>query len=332
MQILLPIAGRGTRVRPHSHVRPKPMLSLAGKPVLGHLLDYLLSFEPSSIILVVGERAEGIEEYVRSQYDVSIHIRRQTNPLGQSHAIAMAADVINEPLLIVFGDTLFDADPAALTDPAFDGAIGVYPVDDARRFGVVEVKDGCITRLVEKPRNPPTNLATIGVYWIKDSAALLRAIDEQMSGGEVLGGEFYIAGALQKLFDAGKRFRPVEATGWWDTGTIDAVLHAHRHLVELNDLHPADPPDARIIGPCYVDPSARLERCVVGPYVTIGARSRVTDSVISDAVLGEDVEMSAQVIRDSVIGNSVVLHGRPVSFNAADDSWTRVAGDAEPGD
>jgi glucose-1-phosphate thymidylyltransferase len=324
MQILLPIAGLGTRVRPHTHVRPKPMLSLAGKPVLGHLLDHLLSLKPSSVILVVGERAEPIEQYVRAHYDVPLHIRVQAKPRGQSHAIAVAKDVIEEPLLIVFGDTLFETDLAELTDPATDGAICVRRVDDPRRFGVVELRDGLITRLIEKPEQPPTDLAVIGVYMVNDYSGLLRAIDAQMRSGEALKGEYYLAGALQRMMDAGGRFKPVEAAGWWDTGTIDAVLDAHRYLVLRNQSRPASAPRAQIVEPCWVDPSATLDRCVVGPYVTVGARTRIRNCVVSDAIIGDDVELSNQVLTRSVIGNNATLDGRPLSFNIADDSWTQV--------
>lgn len=323
MQILLPIAGLGTRVRPHTHVRPKPMLTLAGKPVLGHLLDYLLQLEPSSIVLVVGERGHLVERYVRDNYSVPLHIRVQQQLSGQSHAVKMAEDVLHEPTLIVFGDTLFDAPLDQLTDPSVDGALAVQPVDDPSRFGVVELQDGYITRLIEKPVNAPSNLATIGVYMVNDPAALLHAIDAQIAEADALKGEFFLAGALQRLFDAGKRFRAVTATGWYDTGTIDAVLDAHRYLLRDSHCEPERTNEALVIPPCHIDPSARLERSVVGPYVSIGPHASVRECVLSDAIVGEGATVRGQVLRRSIVGEQAEIAAGPLSVNVSDHSSLR---------
>jgi glucose-1-phosphate thymidylyltransferase len=215
MQILLPIAGAGTRVRPHTHVRPKPMLTLAGKPVLGHLLDYLQPLTPRSTIIILGERGEQVEAYVRAHYaGMRPRFRMQTELRGQSHAVKMAADLICEPLLIVFGDTLFEAPLDQLTDPSVDGAVVVQPVSDPARFGVVELNgQGLITRYIEKPAQPSTDLASIGVWMFNDPRALLDAIEAQIAAEDALKGEFYLANSLQRLLDAGARFRPVRADG-----------------------------------------------------------------------------------------------------------------------
>ncbi|HEY7295949.1 MAG TPA: sugar phosphate nucleotidyltransferase [Dehalococcoidia bacterium] len=322
MQILLPIAGAGTRVRPHTHARPKPMLTLAGRPVLGHLLDYLQPLKPSSTIIIVGERGDQVEAYVRANY-AGMHpcFRTQTELKGQSHAIKMAEDLISEPLLIVFGDTLFEAPLERVIDGSVDGAIVVHPVEDPARFGVVDLRpDGTIARLVEKPQHAPSNLATIGVYMVNDSRALLQAIDAQIAEADALKGEFFIAGALQRLFDAGARFRPVRADGWHDTGTIDAVLDTHRHLVERHRRALEFTPVATIIQPCYIDPTAKLERCVVGPYVSIGRRAEIVDSVIADAIVGEGARIEGQVMRRSIVGNEAVIESPAHAFNISDHS------------
>jgi glucose-1-phosphate thymidylyltransferase len=330
MQILLPIAGLGTRVRPHTHVRPKPMLTLAGKPVLGHLLDYLMQLQPSSIVLVVGERGHVIERYVREHYTVPFHIRVQQQLSGQSHAVKMAEDVLTEPTLIVFGDTLFDAPLDQLTDASIDGAIAVQPVPDPSRFGVIELKDGYVSRLVEKPVDAASNLATIGVYMINDPAALFAAIDAQIAAGDALKGEFFLAGALQRLFDAGARFRPVTATGWYDTGTIEAVLDTHRHLLRSSHTEPHDTNEALLIPPCYVDPSARLERSIVGPYVSIGPGASVRECVLSDTIVGLGAQVRGQVLRRSIIGDQAELMSGPLSVNVSDHSSLRPLGADQP--
>ncbi len=327
MQILLPLAGLGTRVRPHTHVRPKPMLSLAGKPVLGHLMDYLMQLNPSSFIIVVGERGEMIEAYVREHCSVPVQFRVQTELKGQSHAIRVAADLITEPLLIVFGDSLFSAPLDHLVDSTVDGSLGVQLVDDPRRFGIVELKDGLITELAEKPEHPRSRLATMGVYMINDYRGLLRAIDEQIAAEDAEKGEFYLAGALQRMIDGGSRFHAVTATGWWDTGTIEAVLAAHRHLVEQHRNKPAYNPVATIVEPCYIDATAKLERCVVGPYVTVGPHSAIVDSIVSDSIIGEGVRLTGQSMKRSIVGDYAELHRAPISYNVSDHS---VIGAVDP--
>lgn len=322
MQILLPIAGLGTRVRPHTHVRPKPMLSLAGKPVLGHLLDSLMPLQPSSLILVVGDRGEEIEAYVREHYQVPVHVGVQRELKGQSHAIKQVQEFIREPVLVVFGDTIFDAPLDQVVDPAVDGAIVVQPVDDPSRFGVVELRDGLITRLVEKPLREaaPSHLAVIGVYMLNDFAGLKSAIDAQIAEEDALQGEFFIAGALQRMIDAGARLKSVTAAGWWDTGTIDAVLETHRHLVEQHRKRPQFTPVSVVIEPCYIDPTAKLERCAVGPYVTVGPQAEIADSVLSDTIVGEGARLHGQCLRWSIVGEHAELEAAPLSVNVSDHS------------
>ncbi len=333
MQILLPIAGAGTRVRPHTHARPKPMLSLAGKPVLGHLLDYLQPLRPSSTILIVGERGDQVEAYVRANYaSMNPQFRSQTVLKGQSHAVKMAADLISEPLLIVFGDTLFEAPLEQVTDSSIDGTVVVQPVPDPARFGVVELNEqGFIRRYVEKPQHPPSNLASIGVWMFNDPQRLLAAIDAQIASEDALKGEFYMAGALQRLLDDGCRFRAVSADGWHDTGTIDAVLDTHRYLVERHRRRPEFTPVATIVEPCYIDPTAKLVRCVVGPYVSVGPRAEIVDSVLSDAVVGEGARIEGEVLRRSIIGNEAVIESPPRSFNISDHSALTPAHGGEAG-
>jgi glucose-1-phosphate thymidylyltransferase len=320
MQILLPVAGLGTRVRPHTHVRPKPMLSLAGKPVLGHLMDYLMQLNPSSFIVIVGERGEMVERYVRERYSVPAYFRTQTELKGQSHAIKTAADLITEPVLIVFGDSLFEAPLDRLVDSTVDGSLGVKSVADPTRFGIVELKDGFVSKLVEKPDHPQTNLATMGVYMLNDHRGLLQAIDEQIAVEDALKGEFFLAGALQRMIDRGARFHAVTATEWWDTGTIEAVLTAHRHLVERHRNRPAYNPVATIVEPCYIDPTAKLERCVIGPYVTVGPHTVIVDSVVSDSIIGEHVRLTGQSMKRSIIGDYAELLRSPISYNVSDHS------------
>jgi glucose-1-phosphate thymidylyltransferase len=296
------------------------MLSLAGKPVLGHLLDSLVPLKPSKLIFIVGERGELVEEYVREHYDIPAEFCVQKEPKGQSHAVKMAAAYISEPLLIVFGDTLFAAPLDQVTDPSVDGSFVVKPVDDPKRFGVVELRDGFVTRLMEKPEVPPSNLAITGVYMFNDYRGLLQAIDDQIASDDAQKGEFFLAGAIQRLIDRGQRFSAVQATEWHDTGTIEAVLDTHRHLVAKHRRHPEFSPVATIIDPCYIDPSAKLERCVIGPYVTVGPHAVITDSVVGDSIIGEEATITGQCMRRSIVGSWAVLESPLLSYNVSDHS------------
>jgi glucose-1-phosphate thymidylyltransferase len=206
MKVIVPLAGFGTRLRPHTYTRPKPLVSVAGKPVLGHILDKLTALPIEEIIFVVGYLGDQIRDYVGANYHFPARYVEQRELKGQAHAIYLAKDYISGPVLIVFVDTIFDADLKALPQESADGIIYVKEVDDPRRFGVVITENGVITKLVEKPATPVSNLAVIGVYYVKDSQLMLDCIAELIRKDIKTQGEYFLADAFQLMIDRGTRF------------------------------------------------------------------------------------------------------------------------------
>src|SRR5512134_15718 len=209
MKVIIPLAGFGTRLRPHTYTKPKPMINVAGKPVLGHLLDKFKGLNVEEMVFVVGYLGEQIETYVSANYDFKAHYVEQKELLGQAHAIYLAKDLIAGPTIILFVDTLFEANLSKLNQEKIDGVIYVKEVEDPRRFGVTLVNEqGSITRLIEKPDSMQDNLAVIGLYYVKDVQRLMSAIKTLMDQNMQTKGEFYLADALQLMIDEGASLRP----------------------------------------------------------------------------------------------------------------------------
>src|SRR5690606_14920948 len=203
MNIIIPVAGLGTRLRPQTWSKPKPLVSVAGKPVLGHVLDRLLALPIDKVVFVTGYLGDQIEDYVRQNYRFDATFVEQKEQLGQSHAIIQARGEVTGPTLVVFPDMLFEADLEQISGLTADGALFVKEVDDPRRFGVIEVENGRITRLVEKPETMVSNLAIVGIYYFRAVEDLFDAIDYQMAHNIQTKGEYFLADAIQHMIDQG---------------------------------------------------------------------------------------------------------------------------------
>jgi glucose-1-phosphate thymidylyltransferase len=302
MQVIIPLAGFGTRLRPHTYTKPKPLVNVAGKPVLAHILDKLVGLDIEEIIFITGYMGEQIEHYVSRHYDFPARYVEQKELKGQAHAIRLAQDYVHSPVLIIFVDTIFEADLLPLQTVPTDGVIFVREVKDPRRFGVVTLQDGIITRFVEKPAEPISNLAVIGVYYLKNSAMMFGCIDELIERNIQTKGEFFLADALQLMVNRGARLNAWPVEVWEDCGTPDAVLQTNRYL--LRQVNPTEPPadSSIVIPPAHIDPSARIEKSIVGPYVHIGAHCVVSSSIVGPYVsLADEGEIHHSIVNDSII-------------------------------
>jgi glucose-1-phosphate thymidylyltransferase len=321
MKVVIPLAGLGKRMRPHTHSKAKPMVRLAGRPILGHLLDWVASGEHvDEVILIISPHQTDVEAYARSATSKPIRIVVQDQPRGQADAIARTAPYVDEPLLIVFSDTLADVTFEHLQDTDADGLIYVKEIPDPSRMGIIVVEDGRIVDMIEKPQNPVSNLATIGMYYFRDHAGLFSAIDRVLAAPPKLGGEFYLADAIKLMIEDGKLLRPYIATAWEDTGTPEYTLHAHRFLLERSGGHARPRDGVTIIPPVYVADDAEVHDSVIGPYVTVESGCRVERSVLSDTILHEAVTVKSQVLERALIGERTTLLGTPLSANLGDDS------------
>ncbi len=324
MKLIIPMAGLGTRMRPHTWTRPKPLLPLAGKPMLAHVLERFRELPIEEYVFITGWLGDQVEQYIRENYDLPAHFVEQQETLGQAHAIWLARDYLEGPAFLLFVDTLFDgADFGGLDAPGLDGVIYTKEVDDPRRFGVVETDaEGRALRLIEKPDSMDNRNVLMGLYYFRDSARLARACGELMERRIQTKGEYYLADAITLMIEEGAVFqtRPVEV--WEDTGKPETTFLTHRYILEhgYDNSMEAVRPGVAIIPPVYIDPRAEVERSVIGPYVSIHAGAKVRESVVRDAVIDEGSQVEGMLLDHALVGRWVTLRGAFRSFNIGDSS------------
>ncbi len=320
MKAIIPVAGVGRRLRPHTHTQPKALMHVAGRPILGHILDELVAAGIDEVVLVVGHLGEKIAEFVRSRYRLRVHFVEQKEPLGNGHAIYVAREHLDgDGVLIVMGDTVLKTDLPQVLALA-ESAIGVQEVLDPRRFGVVEVTDGRVRRLVEKPEHPPSHLAIVGVYLIRHPRLLAECLERLVGEGRMVNGEYWLADALQMMVDAGEVMRTFPISGWYDCGTPEAVLVANRELLAAEGITSPVPAGSVVIPPSYVDPTAQIEGSVIGPFTSIAEGARVVRSVVRDSIVNAAASLDGVLLERSIIGENASVVGRAARINLGDSS------------
>lgn len=327
-KIIIPMAGFGTRMRPHTWSRPKPLVSAAGDTVLGHVLHVLETVpnaEDAEMVFVVGYLGEQVQAYMAANYPkIKASFVRQEELLGQSHAIAMAREHIQGPTLIVFVDTVIDTDYSFLANEEADAVIWVKEVDDPRRFGVVEVdEEGWVRGLIEKPDNDENKLAVVGIYYFKRGEDLMAAIDRQIAQKVQTKNEFFLADAIGLMLKDGLRLRPEAVEVWLDAGVPETVLHTNRHLLDEgrdNSEEAAKRPGVTVNAPVFVHPSAQISNSVIGPYVSIGRDCQVRSSQIEDSVLEAGARVEDSLLHASLLGERSLVRGLRGRANVGDDS------------
>lgn len=324
MNVIIPLAGFGTRLRPHTYTKPKPLINVAGKPVLGHILDKFSGLDVDEIVFIVGYLGDQIEDYVSANYKVKARYVEQKELLGQAHAIYLAKELVNGPTLIIFVDTLFEANLSSLNQEKSDGVIYVKEVEDPRRFGVVLVNEaGHITRLIEKPSSMKDNLAVIGLYYVKDIQRLMAAIKLLMDQNLQTKGEFYLADALQLMIDDRAILRPETVNIWLDCGQAETVLETNRYLLKHNMDNSAEVASINsiIIPPVHIHPTAKIKNSIIGPHVTIAAKCEIEGSIIRDSIVDEESYIKDSTLGQSLIGRKADLIGRYRQLNLGDSSY-----------
>jgi len=326
LKIVIPMAGLGTRLRPHTWSKPKQLISVAGKAVLEHVLDTFASVpNPQQIELVniVGYLGEQIEAHLRENYPhLKAHYVTQDDPRGQSHAIWLARQYLHGPMLMVFADTLIETDLSFLAHETAEAIAWVKPVPDPRRFGVAELgSDGWVRRLIEKPADTSNNLAVVGFYYFQSSEALLEAIEEQMRRNIQLKGEYFLADAVNIMLERGLKMRVEKVDVWLDAGTPEALLQTNQYLLDHrrdNSSQASNRPGLVVIPPVFLHPSAVIQNSVVGPHASIGADCRVESSIIRNSILEDGSHVTDVILESSLIGRKAVIQRRPGVINAGD--------------
>lgn len=324
MQVIIPLAGFGTRLRPHTYTKPKPLINVAGKAVLGHILDKLTTLDIDEIVFVVGYLGEQIKTYVDENYDFKAQYVEQKELLGQAHAIHLAKDLVSGPTIILFVDTLFEADLQQLQQEELDGVIYVKEVEDPRRFGVTVVNEaGHITNFIEKPDSMENNLAIIGLYYVKEAQRLMDAIQLLLDRDIKTKGEYYLADALQLMIDEGATFRPETVELWLDCGKPETALETNRVLLDRGqgNTDQVKSDSTIIVPPVHIHPSVELKNCIIGPHVTIAANCQIENSIIRDSVVDEESHIREAMLSGSLIGRKVDLTGNYRKLNIGDSGY-----------
>jgi glucose-1-phosphate thymidylyltransferase len=319
MRAIIPVAGFGSRLRPHTYTLPKVLLNVAGKPILGHIMDKIIRDGFTEATLVVGYLGEQVAEYVRSNYQIKLDIVEQEERKGLAHAIHIARHTIGtDPVLIILGDTIFDVD----LKPVLAGthsAIGVKHVDDPRRFGIAEIAGGMVTKLVEKPEHPTSNNAIVGLYWITRPADLLASIDVIMKKDKKTKGEFQLTDALEEMRSSGAKIATFNVDGWYDCGKPETLLATNRHLLDIasSEYHR---PDVVVIPPVFISPKAVITGSVIGPYATIADGVQISDSIVRNSIVGEEAKVVMALLENSIVGGNAVVTGSFKRINIGDSS------------
>jgi glucose-1-phosphate thymidylyltransferase len=332
VKVVIPLAGKGTRLRPHTYVTPKPLLPVGGRPVMSYILDDLRELGVDEAVFITGYLKEHIEEFIRSGYPwLTSHFVEQKVQDGTAGAVKLAEPYIDQDLLIIFVDTLFDADLSIVRRlPEGDaGVIWAKEVEDYQRFGVIVTDgEGYMKRIIEKPHDPVSKLANIGLYYIRDWRLLFEGIDHTLRSTLGPGGEYFLTDAFQYMIDQGARIRTLEVAGWYDCGKPDTLISTNRHLLETGrGRRPDGGLRSKVGNPVRVEPGVVLEDAHIGPNVTIQEGSRVQRSRLEDVILGRDTVIEDCDLRHSVIGDRVVLRGVRGSVSVASDSEIRSEGD-----
>lgn len=322
MKAILPVAGVGTRLRPLTHTQPKTLVHVAGKPILGHILDRLTPVGVDEVVLIVGQWGERIVEYVQKNFpELKVTAVEQAERKGLGHAVYMAKDVFadGEPALIVLGDTIFQAD---LQQALASGksAIGVRRVPNPSQFGVVELDGERVKRLLEKPENPPTDLAIVGIYFVRDSGLLFQCLDEIIAEDIRVKGEYQLTDGLQRMIERGEELLTFPVDDWWDCGNPDILLETNRELLSRDEQPAVQMNGTIIVPPVAIDPSATIERSVIGPYVSVAAGVTIRDSIIRDSIINEGARVSTTLLDNSLIGEDAEVRGNFARVHIGDSS------------
>ncbi len=333
LKIFIPMAGWGTRMRPHTWSKPKPLVSVAGKTSLEHLLDMFNSVpDPSNVefVFIVGPYLGELQvpPFVRENYPgMKAHFIVQNEMKGQSHALWLAREFLHGPMLVCFSDTLLETDFSFLTHEEADVVAWVMPMPDPRRFGVAELdEEGWVTRFIEKPESMENNLVVVGCYYFKSAEKLCAAIKEQMERNLTLKGEFFLTDTVTLMIEKGAKVRTQQSESWLDTGTIDATLETNKILLEVkaNKTKNEIVDGVEFIAPSFVHPSAEITNSVIGPYSSIGANCKIENSKIEESIVEADCEIQDAVLSRSLVGIKARVQGRGdgqvIQLNVGDNS------------
>lgn len=319
MRAVIPVAGVGSRLRPHTYSVPKVLLNVAGKPIIGHILDRLVENGINEATVIVGYLGDKIREYIRANYPIKTDFIEQEERQGLGQAIYSARDTFDsDPILIILGDTIFEFDLTGLMKSEYS-AIGLKEVEDPHRFGVAALQNGFVKQLFEKPEHPITNLAVVGLYYIKNPPLLTECLQQLVTQGIRTKGEFQLTDGLQLMIERGEKIKPFTVDGWHDCGSPETLLKTNRHLLSKKSTTRTIE-GVVILPPVYISPTCQITNSVIGPYATIADGAVVEDSIVRNSIVSEEAHVQKALLENSIVGNNATVKGAYKRINIGDSS------------
>lgn len=325
MKAIIPVAGAGTKLRPHTYTQPKALIPLAGKTILRIIVDQLLEAGINEFVFIVGYLGDKIQDYVREKYpDLDATFVHQSERHGIGHAILLTRNIVGEDeIFIVLGDTICEYDIRELLSIPHS-ALCVKRVDDPRDFGVVELgEDGYITRVVEKPQIPKSNMALVGIYLIRETSFLFNCLENNIRNQVMSRGEFSITDAIECMIEQGARFRSFKVQNWFDCGKKETLLESNATLLKkfggiISPEHNFE--NTIVIPPVSVAEGCDIKNSIIGPNVTIGEKTTVNYSIIKNSIIGSFADLYDIVLTNSLIGSDTEVKGESRSLNIGDNT------------
>lgn len=320
MRAVIPVAGIGTRLKPHTYSTPKVLLNVGSKPILGHILDKLLEENITKATFVIGYLGDMIKEYVQKEYrEIKADFVEQRSMEGLGHAIYTAIPTFDdEEIFVILGDTIFDVN---LKDvfKLKQSSLGVKSVKDPRRFGVAVVNDGFIDKLVEKPQTLISNLALVGLYYFANANTLVMALNELVEKDIRTKSELQLTDAIQLMIENGEKITTFPVDGWYDCGKPETLLSTNKFLLDKN-------PSAKeyknvvINSPVFIADDAEIENSIIGPYATIASGVKIDQCIIKNSIIGSHAHVLKALLDNSIVGSNTVVRGAFKRLNAGDSS------------
>ena len=324
MKAIIPVAGIGSRLRPHTFSHPKVLLNVAGKPIIGHIMDKLIAAGIDEAIVIVGYLGDMVEDWLTKNYSIKFTFVVQTELLGLAHAIWLCKPYVieNEPLLIILGDTIFDVDLEPVLKSPFS-TLGVKEVEDPRRFGVAITDGEKILKLVEKPDTLVSHLAIVGLYFLQQAGPLFASINYLIGNDIKTKGEYQLTDALQSMIEGGEPFTAFTVQGWYDCGKPETLLATNEILLK-NNVSTKAYPGCIINDPVFIADSAILENSIIGPNTTIGEKAVITNTISRNSIIGYNARVTHIMLDHSIVGNNAFITGNFQQINVGDYSEIRV--------
>jgi len=308
MKVIIPLAGKGSRMRPHTHTKPKPLLPVAGKPAIEHIFEQIAPLKPTEYIFITGHLKDVIEDYITQHHDFKATFIEQKTMDGTASAINLAKKHMTEEVLIVFCDTLFQTNLEVLLNSEDDGILWAQEVEDYQRFGVMVVdENNHMTKIVEKPNEPISKLANIGLYYIKNYELLKQALEKVCSGEAGKGGEYWLTDAFDYMIQKGANMKVVSVHAWYDTGKPETTLESNAKLLK-HEVRTA-PQESVIHEPVYIGDDCEIENSVIGPNVTIMNACTIKNAVLRNCIIDEETTIENITLSESIIGCNTTLEG-----------------------